>query len=106
MIKQHERVVLSAIAISSILVISFMAITSQFQHKALAQSSSSNPLTKVPVIGKLMSGGSSAGNATTNATSSSSSSGSSAGNASSGNQSSSSNPLAKVPVIGKLFGSK
>ena len=105
MIKQHERVVLSAIAISSILVISFMAITSQFQHKALAQSSSSNPLTKVPVIGKLMSGGSSAGNATTNATSPSSS-GSSAGNASSGNQSSSSNPLAKVPVIGKLFGSK
>jgi hypothetical protein len=87
MIKQHERAVLSAIAISSILVTSFMAITSQFQHKALAQSSSSNPLTKVPVIGKLMSGGSSAGNAT------------------SGNQSSSSNPLAKVPVIGKL-GSK
>jgi len=105
MIKQHERAVLSAIAISSILVISFMAITSQFQHRALAQSSSSNPLTKVPVIGKLMSGGSSAGNATTNATSPSSS-GSSAGNASSGNQSSSSNPLAKVPVIGKLFGSK
>ena len=105
MIKQHESAVLSAIAISSILVISFMAITSQFQHKALAQSSSSNPLTKVPVIGKLMSGGSSAGNATTNATSPSSS-GSSAGNASSGNQSSSSNPLAKVPVIGKLFGSK
>ena len=105
MIKQHERAVISAIAISSILVISFMAITSQFQHKALAQSSSSNPLTKVPVIGKLMSGGSSAGNATTNATSPSSS-GSSAGNASSGNQSSSSNPLAKVPVIGKLFGSK
>jgi len=105
MIKQHERAVLSGVAISSILVISFMAITSQFQHKALAQSSSSNPLTKVPVIGKLMSGGSSAGNATTNATSPSSS-GSSAGNASSGNQSSSSNPLAKVPVIGKLFGSK
>jgi hypothetical protein len=106
MIKQHERAVLSAIAISSILVTSFMAITSQFQHKALAQSSSSNPLTKVPVIGKLMSGGgSSAGNATTNATSPSSS-GSSAGNATSSNQSSSSNPLAKVPVIGKLFGSK
>jgi hypothetical protein len=89
MIKQHERAVLSAIAISSILVILFLAITSQFQHKALAQSSSSNPLTKVPVIGKLMSGG-----------------GSSAGNATSSNQSSSSNPLAKVPVIGKLFGSK
>jgi hypothetical protein len=88
MIKQHERAVLSAIAISSILVTSLMANTSQFQHKALAQSSSSNPLTKVPVIGKLMSGGSSAGNAT------------------SGNQSTSSSPLAKVPVIGKLFGSK
>ena len=104
MIKQHERAVLSAIAISSILVISFMAITSQFQHKSLAQSSSSNPL-RVPVIGKLMGGGSSAGNATTNSTSPSSS-GSSAGNATSGNQSSSSNPLAKVPVIGKLLGSK
>jgi glycerol uptake facilitator-like aquaporin len=103
--QQHARAVLSAIVISSILVASFMAITSQFQHKAFAQSSSSNPLTKVPVIGKLMSGGSSAGNATTNATSPSSS-GSSAGNATSGNQSSSSNPLAKVPVIGKLFGSK
>ena len=105
MIKQkHERAVLSAIAISSLLV-AFMANISQFQHKAFAQSPSSNPLTKVPVIGKLMSGGSSAGNATTNATSPSSS-GSSAGNATSGNQSSSSNPLAKVPVIGKLFGSK
>ena len=103
--QQHERAVLSAIAISSILVASFMAITSQFQHKAFAQSPNSNPLTKVPVIGKLMSGGSGAGNATTNATSPSSS-GSSAGNATSGNQSSSSNPLAKVPVIGKLFGSK
>ena len=103
--QQHERAVLSAIAISSILVASFMANINQFQHKAFAQSPSSNPLTKVPVIGKLMSGGSSAGNATTNATSPSSS-GSSAGNATSGNQSSSSNPLAKVPVIGKLFGSK
>ena len=103
--QQHERAVLSAIAISSILVASFMANISQFQHKAFAQSPNSNPLTKVPVIGKLMSGGSSAGNATTNATSPSSS-GSSAGNATSGNQSSSSNPLAKVPVIGKLFGSK
>ena len=101
MIKKPGITTLSVIAISSIVIASMVSIAIQFQQNALAQSSSnSNPLAKVPVIGKLVGGdkggnATSSGNATTNATST--------GNAT--NQSSS-NPLAKLPVIGKLLGGK
>src|SRR5919201_2419437 len=81
---------LPTIAIVSMLVTAFVAVTIQLEQKALAQSSSSNPVTKVPVIGNLMNSSSGGTNNTTNNTPT--------------NQSS--NPLAKVPVIGKLFGSK
>ena len=84
---------LCALALSSILVTSFIAVVSQFEQKALAQNASSNPLGKVPVIGKLM------GVNTTNTTSSKS-----GANATSGNQSS--NPLSNVPIIGKILGGK
>jgi hypothetical protein len=84
---------LCALALSSILVTSFIAVVSQFEQKALAQNPSSNPLGKVPVIGKLMGGN------TTNTTSSKS-----GANATSGNQSS--NPLSNVPIIGKILGGK
>ena len=70
-----------SIVISAILITSFLSTTSQFEQKALVESSNSNPLSKVPTIG--------------NATSCRNSK-----NAHSDNQSSSSNPLSNVPVIG------
>ena len=89
---QHLKIalLLPTIAIVSMLVTAFVAVTIQLEQKALAQSSSSNPVTKVPVIGNLMNSSSGGAKNTTNTTST--------------NQSS--NPLAKVPVVGKLFGSK
>jgi hypothetical protein len=86
-----------ALALSGILVTSFIAIISQLEQKAIAQNASSNPLAKVPVIGKYLGGGG-GGNAT-NTTSAKS-----GANATSGNQSS--NPLANVPIIGKILGGK
>ena len=86
-----------ALALSGILVTSFIAIISQLEQKAIAQNASSNPLAKVPVIGKILGGGG-GGNAT-NTTSAKS-----GANATSGNQSS--NPLANVPIIGKILGGK
>jgi hypothetical protein len=86
-----------ALALSGILVTSFIAIISQLEQKAIAQNASSNPLGKVPVIGKYLGGGG-GGNAT-NTTSAKS-----GANATSGNQSS--NPLANVPIIGKILGGK
>ncbi|MFL6316519.1 MAG: hypothetical protein ACJ73C_07255 [Nitrososphaeraceae archaeon] len=101
MIKKSRITMLSGIAISSIVIASVVSIAIHFQQNALAQSSS-NPLSKVPVIGQLMGGGKNAtsgGNTTTNS--------SSTGNATSvSSNQSSSNPLAKVPVIGKLLGGK
>lgn len=97
MIDQRKITLLPAVAIIAFLVASFVVVTIQFGQKASAQSSSSNPLAKVPIIGKLMSTG---GANSTNSTSANSSS----KNTTSTSQSS--NPLAKVPVIGKLFGSK
>lgn len=97
MIGQRKITLLPAVAIIALLVASFVAVTIQFGQKVSAQSSSSNPLAKVPVIGKLMSN---EGANSTNSTSANSSS----KNTTSTSQSS--NPLAKVPVIGKLFGSK
>lgn len=95
MIDQRKITLLPAVAIIALLVASFVTVTIQFGQKVSAQSS--NPLAKVPVIGKLMSTG---GANSTNSTSANSSS----KNTTSTSQSS--NPLAKVPVIGKLFGSK
>jgi hypothetical protein len=86
-----------ALALSGILVTSFVAVISQLEQKAIAQNASSNPLGKVPVIGKYLGGGG-GGNAT-NTTSAKS-----GANATSGNQSS--NPLANVPIIGKILGGK
>jgi hypothetical protein len=104
MTKKPRTTTPSVIAITSMLIASVVSVAIQFHQNALAQSSSnSNPLAKIPVIGKLV-GGDKGGNATTssgNATTNSSS----AGNATSSNQSSS-NPLAKIPVIGKLLGGK
>jgi hypothetical protein len=99
MVKTHKTTpqLLSALALSSILVTSFVAVISQLEQKVMAQNASSNPLAKVPVIGKLMGGGG-GGNAT-NTTSAKSGQ-----NATSGNQSS--NPLANVPIIGKILGGK
>ncbi|HZI71946.1 MAG TPA: hypothetical protein VFD60_12365 [Nitrososphaeraceae archaeon] len=99
MIDQRRITLLPAVAIIALLIASFSAVTIQFGQKASAQSSSSNPLAKVPVIGKLMSTG---GANSTNSTSTSANN--SSKNTTSTSQSS--NPLAKVPVIGKLFGSK
>jgi hypothetical protein len=87
-----------ALALSGILVTSFIAVISQLEQKAIAQNASSNPLGKVPVIGKYLGGGGGGGNAT-NTTSAKS-----GANATSGNQSS--NPLANVPIIGKILGGK
>ena len=101
MIDQRKMTLLPAVAIIALLIASFSAVTIQFGQKASAQSSSSNPLAKVPVIGKLLSTG---GANSTNSTSTSTSANSSGKNTTSTSQSS--NPLAKVPVIGKLFGSK
>jgi hypothetical protein len=100
MVKTHKTTpqLLSALALSSILVTSFVAVISQLEQKVMAQNASSNPLAKVPVIGKLMGGGGGGGNAT-NTTSAKSGQ-----NATSGNQSS--NPLANVPIIGKILGGK
>ena len=86
-----------ALALSGILVTSFIAVISQLEQKVIAQNASSNPLAKVPVIGKYLGGGG-GGNAT-NTTSAKS-----GANATSGNQSS--NPLANVPIIGKILGGK
>ena len=97
MIDQRRITLLPAVAIIALLIASFSAVTIQFGQKASAQSS--NPLAKVPVIGKLLSAG---GANSTNSTSTSANS--SSKNTTSTSQSS--NPLAKVPVIGKLFGSK
>ena len=90
MIKTHKTTpqLLSALALSSILVTSFVAVISQLEQKVMAQNASSNPLGKVPVIGNA-----------TNTTSAKSGQ-----NATSGNQSS--NPLANVPIIGKILGGK
>src|SRR5919197_2936941 len=106
MTKKPRTTTLSGIALTSMLIASVVSVAIQFHQNALAQSSlNSNPLAKVPVIGKLV-GGDKGGNATTssgNATTNSSS----AGNAtSSPTNQSSSNPLAKIPVIGKLLGGK
>jgi amino acid transporter len=98
MINRPRITILLVIALTSIVIASTVSIAIQFQQTALAQNSSnSNPLAKIPVIGKLV-GGDKAGNATTNS--------SSAGNATSSGNQSSSNPLAKIPVIGKLLGGK
>jgi hypothetical protein len=45
-----------SIVISVILITSFLSTTSQFEQKALVESSNSNLLSKVPTIGKLISG--------------------------------------------------
>lgn len=99
MTKKHKTTpqLFYALALSGILVTSFIAVISQLEQKAIAQNASSNPLGKVPVIGKYLGGGG-GGNAT-NTTSAKS-----GANATSGNQSS--NPLANVPIIGKILGGK
>ena len=98
MTRKHKTTpqLLYALALSGILVTSFIAVISQLEQKAIAQNAGSNPLGKVPVIGKYLGGG--GGNAT-NTTSAKSGT-----NATSGNQSS--NPLANVPIIGKIIGGK
>jgi hypothetical protein len=45
-----------SIFLPAILITSFVSTTSQFEQKALVESSNSNPLSKVPTIGKLISG--------------------------------------------------
>jgi hypothetical protein len=98
MTRKHKTTpqLLYALALSGILVTSFIAVISQLEQKAVAQNASSNPLGKVPVIGKYLGGG---GANATNTTSAKS-----GANATSGNQSS--NPLANVPIIGKILGGK
>jgi hypothetical protein len=79
MVIKRRTAEIATVAMSTIIVISFVALTNQFVQIASAQNKTSS------------------GSANTTSTGSKNTT-------SPGNQSSSSNPLANVPTIGKLFG--